>query len=158
MQNLSINEKEFIEKITEYKQYLYKMAFLYVKDENSALEIIDETIFKAYLSYKKLRKKEYFKTWITRILINCAIDYLKDKNKICSDIDEADIKVEEKEYVDLYNGINLLNGIQKSIVIMKYFYDFTIKEIAEILNISDSTVKNNLHKALEFLRIQLREE
>ncbi|SKA87767.1 RNA polymerase sigma-70 factor, ECF subfamily [Caloramator quimbayensis] len=155
---MSISEKEFIEKITDYKQYLYKMAFLYVKDENSALEIIDETVFKAYLSYKKLRKSEHFKTWITKILINCAIDYLRDKKKICGSIDEADIKIEEKEYVDLYNGINLLTGIQKTIIILKYFYDFTIKEIAEILSISDSSVKNNLHKALEFLRIQLKEE
>ncbi|WP_443110695.1 RNA polymerase sigma factor [Caloramator sp. mosi_1] len=41
---------------------------------------------------------------------------------------------------------------------MKYFYNYTIKEISEILEMSDSSVKNNLHKALEFLRFQLREE
>lgn len=134
------------------------MAFLYVKNQQDALDIVDETVYKAYLNYKKLKKKEYFKTWITRILINCAIDFLKHRNKYSEDIDINNFETLDKEYIDLYNGINLLSGVLKSIVILKYFQDLTIKEIGEILGMTESSVKNNLHKALEFLRFQLREE
>ncbi|WDC85095.1 sigma factor [Caloramator sp. mosi_1] len=113
---MTTSEKEFIENITTYKEYLYKMAFLYVKNQQDALEIVDETVYKAYLNYKKLKKKEYFKTWITRILINCAIDFLKHKNNLYWDTDVGNFETQDKEYIDLYDGINLLNGVQKALL------------------------------------------
>lgn len=52
------------------QNYLYRIAFLYTKNEDDALDVVQDCILKAYESIGKLRKPEYFKTWITRILIN----------------------------------------------------------------------------------------
>jgi len=59
------------------KEYLYKTAFLYMKNQEEALEVYQETVYKAYINLHKLKKPEFFKTWLTRILINNANDRLK---------------------------------------------------------------------------------
>ena len=55
------------------KEYLYKMAFLYCREEQMALDTVAETVAKAYVGISKLKKPEYFRTWLTRILINEAL-------------------------------------------------------------------------------------
>ena len=58
--------------ITEHQEYLYKMAYLYVRNEETALDVVGSTILSAYQSIRALKEPEYFKTWITRILIRAA--------------------------------------------------------------------------------------
>lgn len=76
--------------IKMHKDYLYKMAFVYVKDRDKSLDILQECIYKSFKSIKTLKEPKYFKTWITKILINIAIRtiekdsklaYLEDENK-----------------------------------------------------------------------------
>ena len=73
------NKESFGILIKNNKEYLYKMAFLYVKDEQDALEVIHETVYRAFLNIEKLKKAKFFNTWITKILINVSIDFLKLK-------------------------------------------------------------------------------
>ena len=54
------------------KEYLYKMAFLYMKNKEDSLDIVQECILRCIVSIKSLKQPQYFRTWMTRILINCA--------------------------------------------------------------------------------------
>jgi RNA polymerase sigma-70 factor (ECF subfamily) len=152
--------------IVARKDVLYKIAFLHLKNEEDSVEVVNETIFKAYKAYKKLKEPQFFNTWITRILINCVSDVLKKKNKTLYfedfhlNIRFRDLKSEEKDIeqeMDLYDAVDKLKGLCKTVIILKYFEDYTIDKIAEILNCSTSKVKNNLHKALTQLRNELGE-
>lgn len=152
----------FIQVVAEKKEFLYRTAFMYVKNEHDALEILDQTVYKAFLSIKKLKKPEYFDTWIIRILINCAIDMIRKNKKIISlndDLENIKIDVYEnhEEIIDLYDAIDSLDADLKAIIILKYFDGFTITEIGDIMGASESRVKNMLHKALVNLRIELKE-
>lgn len=60
--------------ISEYKEYLYKMAYLYIKNEQDALDIVDTTILKGFQNIHTLKNPDWFKTWITKILIHTAQD------------------------------------------------------------------------------------
>lgn len=76
---LAINQDE---KAFEYlmnisKEGLYRIAFAYAKNEQDALDILQETVYKAYISIYKLKEPKYFKTWISKILINNAINFIK---------------------------------------------------------------------------------
>ena len=133
----------FYELIQDKKESLYKIAYAYTKNEEDAVDTISETVYRAYKNIGKLKSPEYFTTWITRILINCAIDLtrkqkgivLGDEFKI-NDIDTADYLIIEKELVsniDMYNAIDSLEGKYKVVVILKYFKGLTVPEIAEIL-------------------------
>lgn len=65
-----------------YQEYLYKIAFLYMKNEQDSLDLVGSTILKGYQNIRTLRKPELFKTWLTKILINTAKDELKKSSTI----------------------------------------------------------------------------
>lgn len=145
------------------KVYLYKIAYSYVKDENKALDILQECAYKGFLNINKLKNPNFFKTWITKVLINIAIDFLKSDNKIIYLNDdtslvssEESISIEEK--LDLYTAIDSLRESYKTVIILKYFNDMSIDEISYVMNIPINTVKSNLRRAKESLNKVLREE
>ena len=70
------NPKAFGTLVEREQEYLYRMAFLYVRQEQDALDVVQESILKAYKSLKTLREPEYFRTWLTKIVINTAQDTL----------------------------------------------------------------------------------
>lgn len=136
------------------KEYLYKTAFLYMKNEEEALEVYQETVYKAYINLHKLKKPEFFKTWLTRILINNANDRLKAKDRYSSveDIEESGIdenyeKVSLEEKIDLYSAIDSLSSQYKTVIILKYFQDLPLKDIALAMECPENTVKSYLHRA-----------
>lgn len=152
----------YTEIIKEYKEYLYKMAFLHMKDEELSLEVLQETVYRGFMNIGKLKKPEYFKTWITRILINTSIDIQKSMKKIVPIDDECvleskpiGISVEEK--IDLYRAIDYLKDKYKTVIIMKYFDDMKISQIASLMEIPESTVKTYLSRARKELGCFLKE-
>lgn len=159
-------KKEFITLIEDYKSYLYKTAFLYVKNEDDALDIYQETIYKAYLGIGNLKTPSFFKTWITRILINNANDKLRLKEKYellptgemieNSSLEDDSIKIEDK--IDLYDAIDSLREKYKTPIILKYFHDMSIKEISEIIKCPENTVKSYIHRGKAILLKDLKGE
>lgn len=156
------NKESFGKLIKSNKEYLYKMAFLYVKDEQDALEVIHETVYKAFLNIDKLKKAKFFNTWITRILINSSMDLMKKKGKN-EVLDKSTPLVKERneisteEKIDLYNAIDLLNDNYKTVIIMMYFNDMKIKDIAKVMEIPENTVKTYLRRAKQTLGEVLKE-
>lgn len=148
--------------IKNNKEYLYKTAYVYVKDSDKALDILQECTYKAFKSIKTLRNPNYFKTWITRILINIAISMIKKDSKIIYlddnnplESEKSCINIEEK--LDLYNAIEMLKPDYKIVVIMKYFNDMTVDDISSVLNIPVNTVKTRLSRARKSLKNILKE-
>lgn len=152
------NEDAFYELISSKKEMLYKTAFSYVKNKEDALDIVSETVYRAYVSLKKIKEPKYFYTYLNRILINTSIDFLR-KHKETIEINEEiqEDKKEKERDIDLENSLNLLKGDYKAIIILKYFQDYTLSEISKILDCPLGTVKSRLHKALSILKIELEE-
>ncbi|PEJ56175.1 RNA polymerase subunit sigma-70 [Bacillus sp. AFS002410] len=156
------NEKAFQELIQDEKNKLFRMAFLYVKNDDDALDIMQDTIYKAFISIKQLKDPLYFSTWISRILINSALDFIKKNNRIIpfSDVDgfrnEQNFRIEEK--LDLVEAIERLEVQYKTVIILRFYKDLSIKQIAEILKCPEGTVKTRLHRAINQLKSDLKEE
>ncbi|MDK0841217.1 sigma-70 family RNA polymerase sigma factor [Clostridium perfringens] len=156
------NKESFGILIKNNKEYLYKMAFLYVKDEQDALEVIHETVYRAFLNIEKLKKAKFFNTWITRILINVSIDFLKRKGKNemldeSTPIRKEKCEISTEEKLDLYNAIDLLNDNYKTVIIMMYFNDMKIKDISKVMETPENTVKTYLRRAKQALGEILKE-
>lgn len=158
------NKKAFSELFEQIEEELYRIIYLYVKNENDALDVVQEV---AYLSFKgitKLENPQYFKTWIIKIAINKAIDCIRKNKKI------VHLHPEYEEFIGSYDLedvalnvslqelLNKLNEEEKGIVIFKYYYDYTFKEISEELEIPIGTVKSVLYRSLEKLRKYSKEE
>lgn len=145
-----------------YEKYLYKMAFLYVKNEQDALDIYQETVLKTYMNISKLKDPQSFKSWITRILINTAHSKHKNFTKFKNDFNEdcitdySYLNIEEK--LDLYDAIDVLDEKYRTPIILQYFYDLTIQQISEITNTNENTIKTNLRRAKKKMYDSLKED
>ena len=85
--------------IAEHQEYLYKMAYLYVRNEDTALDVVGTAVLNAYQNIRTLKEPEYFKTWITRILIRIAQGEMK-KVVYYSELDNVELP-------DRYTGVSL---------------------------------------------------
>jgi RNA polymerase sigma-70 factor (ECF subfamily) len=149
--------QSFYELITERRELLYKTAYLYVKNEQDALDIVGETVYHAFRSIGKLKHAEYFTTWLVKILINQAL-LMKKKSRsgwpLLTERDiadaEAGLAVEDK--LDLLEAVDRLNEPYKTVIILKYLHDLPNSQIAEILETPVGTVKTHLHRALKKLK------
>lgn len=160
--SIKTNCASFEKLLLQYKSYLYKVAYTYVKDKQVALDILQETSFKAWLNIHTLKDEEKFKPWITKILVNTALNYIKKESKVIYIEDENSIIYSEKsisieEKLDLYDAIDLLKPKYKTVIILKYFDDMKIEDISYVLNIPENTVKSHLKRAKESLSSILKE-
>lgn len=158
-------EKEaFAQLFLAEKEYLYKTAFLHAGNEEDALDLVQECILQCMLSIKKLKHPEYFRTWMTRILINCARKewYKKKRYAPEEDLEERSPSHEDgvtsEEKMDLYQAIDTLPFLYRSIVVEKYFAGAKLEEIAQMLDMPLGTVKVYHGRAKKQLRELLKEE
>ena len=157
------DEKAFLTLFQNYEEDLYRIAYVYVKNKNDALDVVQETAYKAISQIQTLKNPEYFKTWLIRITINCAINLLKKEKKVVplkSEYTEGNISNENDcaLRLTLRDMIERLNENEKSVVVLKYFYNYTFLEISKIIELPIGTVKTLLYRSLEKFRIQLKKE
>lgn len=156
------NDDSFEKLMDIYEPYLYKMAFLYMKNEQDALDIYQETALKAYMNISQLRDYRSFKTWITRILINNVYEKSKKSNRFEEQyLDEniADFSYSTiEERIDLYDAIDLLDDKYRTPIILQYFYGLSIQQISEITRTNKNTVKTNIRRAKKKIYDILMEE
>lgn len=157
------SKKAFQELMEEEKVKLYKIAYLYTKNEADALEVFQETVYKAYISIKDLKEERYFSTWLSRILINVAIDLVNKKKKVIP-MDKEILEGKLAPYQSEENDPDLLDAVMKleekykTVLILRFYKDFTIKQIAETLDCPEGTVKTNIHRGLNILKEKVKED
>lgn len=152
--------KDMEQYILDKKEMHYRLAYSYVKNKDDALDIVQDSIYKAITSSDSLQDLEYMHTWFCRIIINTSLDFLKKKKRIIIGnedlLDKMDLGTfDDYENLDLSKALDELPEIYRHVIILRYFEDFKIKEIAQILNENINTIKSRLYKALEILKIQL---
>ncbi|OAB44334.1 sigma-70 family RNA polymerase sigma factor [Paenibacillus glacialis] len=152
------DHEAFHQLVSGNKQKLYSIAISYLKDENDALEVIQETTCRAYTKLTRLKEPRYFQTWMIRILIRCCIDEQKRKRKMIQVTEPlaADLELDFKLSMEM--AINLLAPKLRHIIILKYYENMTLSEIANLLEKPEGTVKTWLNKALKELRIYFSKE
>ena len=152
------NDKAFIKLMDEEKVKLYKMAYIYMKNEDDALDVVQETVTKAYASIHSLKEEKYFSTWMMKILINTALEMLRKNQKLIPLNEELDKQMAgtwHDEKLDLLNALEQLDEKYKTVILLKYYRDLTVKDIATILECPEGTVKTNLHRGLQQLKTYL---
>lgn len=161
MNNINL-ESHIADYVINNKESHYRLAYSYVKNREDALDIVQESIYKAISSKRTLKNPDHIRTWFYRIVVNTSLDFLRKQKKLVLSDDET-MLLNEAACEDSYHDIDLQNALCelpdscRSIIILRYFEDLKIDEIAEILDENVNTVKTRLYKSLEKLRIQLSE-
>lgn len=153
-----MNENEFAAGVQDLKTGLYRTAYLYLGSEAAAIDAVDEAVFKGLLSCKKLRQPEFFKTWMTRILINECKTELRRRARSQSYAELPETAAEDFDALPLKDAISRLPATLRAPLILRYFSGFTTAEAAAILGLPQGTAATRLRRALELLRLALSEE
>ncbi len=144
--------------LKKYESY-YRLAYSYVKNQQDALDIVQESAYRVIKECNKIREETYLSTWIYRIVINTSIDFLRKQKGERVSLDQVEIpwvdRYEENDYLELLSS---LEDNDRVIVILKYIEEWKLDEIAEILEMNVNTVKARLYRALKKLKIVLEPE
>lgn len=152
-------EKLVADHVIENKENHYRLAYSYVKNVDDALDIVQESILKAFSSLDSLKSSNYIKTWFYRIVVNTSLDFLRKQKRVV--LDEGIISQYDSGATDEYQDIDLKEALEelpdkyRTVIVLRYFEDLKIEEIAEILEENISTVKTRLYAALKKLNIKM---
>lgn len=149
-----------------FQEDIYRIAFVYVKNKDDALDIVQETAYRSYKKISTLKEPKFIKSWLLKIAISCAIDLLRKKTKVIplepqqiiehihvSESIEQNISMK----ISLNEVIEKLDASEKSVVLLRFYEDYTFKEISQILNIPLGSTKTILYRALEKMKRNLKE-
>ena len=118
----------FCRLIDENVQSMYKVAAAYLKNDEDVADAIQDTILSCYENLKSLKQNRYFKTWMIRILINKCKDMIQKKKLVT------------------YTDQMPLDSKYRLVVLLYYMEGFGIREISDILDMKESTVKSRLYR------------
>ena len=146
--------------ILDSQHQMYATAKSILKDDHDCADAIQETIVKAFAKLDTLRKDRFVKTWLMRILMNECYNICRKSEKILP-IDQymEQIEAPQKEswnYGELYEAVQKLQEELRIPVVLYYVEDFSCREIAEILGISEGAVQKRLARAREKLKNRLQ--
>lgn len=141
----------FEELIRRNMQSLYKVAKAYLPSDEDVADAVQETILVCYEKLPSLKHDDYFKTWMTRILMRKCCDILK-RNKVIhfsSNIEEQPVSDRAFEELEWKEVIQLLDEKYRLIMILFYVEGFQTGEIAQILDMNENTVRTRLKRGRE---------
>ncbi|MDC7290526.1 RNA polymerase sigma factor [Blautia schinkii] len=151
---------KFIAEVRESEAMLYHVSKSILKNDADCADAVQEALLKGYEKLHTLKEDAFFRTWMTRILINeCYKICKKNKNIVPYEEYIQNAKLwEEDRYSHLYQAILELPGELRVLVTLYYLEGFSQKEISEILNIREGTIKSRLSRARRMLREELSDE
>ena len=156
------NDKAYLMLFQQFELDIYRMAYVYVKNKEDALDLVQEVAYQSFKKINTLKKPEYFKTWLMKITINCALNLINEKKKVIPlhsnfEVHTGSENTDIALTLSLDQLIDTLKEDEKSVILLKYYDDHTLKEISEILDIPLGTAKSVLYRALDKLRQNLKE-
>lgn len=156
-------EEQIAAHALQYKDNYYRLAYSYVRNAEDALDIVQEAVYKAMLSVRSLKHPQYLRTWFYRIVVNTSLDFLRRHKKTelvgaeaLAGLDPG--RNDTYTDFDLRQALDALPEQYRTVVVLRFFDDLKIEEIAEILDENPNTVKSRLYTALDKLRQNLRDD
>ena len=140
----------FTELMESQKYVLYKTARAILDNDEDAADAIQDTILTCWEKLDLLKENQFFRAWITKILINKCTDLLRMRKRVVYVEEYPEIPAKEEvsdaEWKEL---LAILDEEHRLVVTLYYAQGFRTKEIARILGITDSAVRSRLARARE---------
>ena len=157
---LNGDNKAFDQLVLRYQLPMYRTALQIVQDESLARDITQNGFIKSWEKLHTYNSKYRFYSWLYKIIINESLNKKRSVRKMdnLTTTEKSDetpyaqmVKNEEKE--KLYKAISLLTEEQKIVIHLRHFEELSYKEMSDVLDIEEKTVKSRLYSA----RMKLRE-
>ncbi len=135
---------------------MYKVAKAILKNDEDVADAIQETILACWEKINTLKKNNYFKTWLIRILINNCNALYRQRSRMVLDEIVSETAEQEKQYaaIEWQEFLRCLDEKYRIVTVLYYVEGFKIREIAEILELNENTVSTRLAKARTLMEQQ----
>ena len=154
---MKISEKQFDYVYNEYAKELYNIAYGYTRNRDDSIDIMQNAYVVLLELNKKFESNEHIKYFLIRVTVNESLDLLKSasKKRVIKNNDVVvnfpETEKEELQY-DLSEIVNALPEKYKTIIILHYYDDMKIKDISNVLKISEPAVKKRLERARNLIK------
>lgn len=162
MSSGSIHEQRLYGFVNQYQAPLLRMCYMYLRDASLAEDAVQETFIKAYKALDQFRGESSEKTWLMRIAINTCRDMKRqgwfrhvDRSVSPDTLPDATAPFDEIDE-EITIAIMRLPRKCKEIFMLRYYQGMRVTEIATALNVTPSTVSNQLTRAKQKLRTVLK--
>lgn len=156
-------EEAIIQLYLQEYQFFYRLAYSYARNEDDAMDIVQESVCKALSAKDSLKSEQYLKTWCCRIVINTATDLFHKRKREQIGIEEFLLSEQGKkdtnyENIEIMELLSMLREKDRIILILRYFEDMKLEDIARITSENVSTIKSRLYRALKQLKIHIAKQ
>lgn len=172
------DHRAFHELMGIYRERIYQTCWSLTRNSEDASDVMQDVFLRVYAALGSFKGKSKFGTWLHRITLNTALDFLRKearhKSKRVYNEDENDLQLQDQFrseapkqrdsvfYSELQSVINVaieqLPRRQKEVFVLRYYQSLDIKEIAEVTKCAEGSVKRHLHRAQLRLREIMREK
>lgn len=151
-------QQEVEEEILRSYETLYRLAYTYVKNPDDAMDVVQESVYKAIQNASGVRSRGAIKGWLCRIVVNTALDLIRSRSREVS-VGQLPETGREDTYQDLdtLRALDRLEDRERTVVVLRFFEDMKLQDIALATGENLNTVKTILYRSLKKLRVQLSE-
>lgn len=144
--------------VLESYEEMYRLAYSYVRNEQDAMDVVQESVYKCIRHAGKVKEEAYIRTWVWRVVINTALDFKRTKGReLAWELMEELPVVQEDMQYDVLDALGTLKEKERTMLILYYFEGFKLEEIADMLEMNISTLKSTLYRSLKKLKVEMAE-
>ena len=149
-----MNKEEFTQRVLEAESSLYRVAKSILINESDCEDAVQEAILTSYEKLGTLREDKYFKTWLTRILINSWFRAAKRRKNIISfeEYMPDAVSDDKGELSEVRSAVMSLPVKIRAVIVLYYIEGYSVEETGYMMKIPAGTVKSRLHKGRTLLR------
>ena len=152
-----MTEQAFLDAVERHQSMLFRVAYTILHNHEDCADALQDALEKAWRRKDSIRNPEAFRSWMTRIVINCSRDTLRKRKITCAPLDE-NIPIPLSEDLQLSDTLKRLDEGLRLPLVLHYMENLSVKEIAQVMHLPQGTVKNRLHRGREKLARLIREE
>ncbi len=155
-----MTKDKFIHVVKRNNQRLYMLALSFTKNHFDSEDIIQNVFLKLWKYGGEFENDDHIDKWLTRVCINESKNYIKlsFRKNITPDDANDFYTFDSREDHDVFNAVMSLPKKERSVIHLFYYEDMSVKEMAKMLDIKESSVKTRLHRARQRLKNILGDE
>ena len=157
---MALTREGFTQAVTEHSRAMFRAARAILDCDADAEDAVGQAVLLAWQSRGKLREAGTARAWLVKIAVNCA-RRLRQKNGrmlYFDDLEQIAGSGTDRQYHELWEAVLALPPESRAVVVLFYYEDLTVEQIAKTLKIPQGPVKSRLSRAREKLRTMLCEE
>lgn len=151
-------QEEFSAKYDTYSRTIFKIAMTYLANKSDAEDVMQEVFIKLLYNSPEFQNSDYEKYWIIRTTSNICKNMLKSfRHKNTENIEDFTEYLSEPAQTNIAELLLELNPKYRIVIYLMYYEGYSVKEISEMLSITQSAVKMRLKRGRELLKLDIEE-